>query len=85
MIAVHRHTGVEAGSARIASHAGTGIAVFGIWIAVALVSSFAPRYVSGPDPSEIPIGAILAPTAGMAATGFLAWFIGAVAREKPCG
>jgi hypothetical protein len=56
MIAVHRHTGVEAGSARIASHAGTGIAVFGIWIAVALVSSFAPRYVSGPDPSEIPIG-----------------------------
>jgi hypothetical protein len=59
------------------------IVTVSIWVAVALVSVFSPRYVAGADPSEIPFGAILAPMAGMTATGFLAWFIVEAARGGP--
>ena len=43
-----------------------------IWLAVVLVSLAAPVMVTGTDPTEIPLGAILAPVVGALATGFIA-------------
>lgn len=45
------------------------VVVGGIWLAVALVSIFVPVLVSGTDPTQVPIGAIVAPIAGAIATG----------------
>ena len=40
-----------------------------IWLAVALVSIYVPVIVSGTDPTQVPIGAVVAPIAGAIATG----------------
>jgi hypothetical protein len=40
-----------------------------IWLAVAVVSIYVPVIVSGTDPTQLPIGAIVAPIAGAIATG----------------
>ena len=40
-----------------------------IWLAVALVSIYVPVVVSGTDPTQLPIGAVVAPIAGAIATG----------------
>lgn len=45
-----------------------GVAV--VWIGVALVSAFAPVFVTGTDPTTIPLAAIGAPIMGSFVTGF---------------
>jgi hypothetical protein len=47
----------------------------GVWLAVTLVSVFAPVLETGSDPTRLPFGAILAPIAGMFATAFAAGFV----------
>jgi hypothetical protein len=46
--------------------------VAAVWAAVFVVAVAAPTMVTGSDPTEIPIGALLAPAVGALATGFLA-------------
>ena len=41
----------------------------GIWLAVTLVSIYAPVVVAGTDPTRLPIAAIVAPIAGAILTG----------------
>jgi hypothetical protein len=53
-----------------------------VWAAVALVSIYAPAFVTGSDPTTIPLAAILAPIAGMTVTAFLSVFA-AGARPGP--
>ncbi|HEX7473051.1 MAG TPA: hypothetical protein VF323_08195 [Candidatus Limnocylindrales bacterium] len=45
-----------------------------IWAAVAIASVFAPDFVTGTDPTTIPLAAMLAPIAGSIVTAFLAVF-----------
>jgi hypothetical protein len=54
---------------------GMTIAVSAVWLAVALVSIFSPRWITGTDPTQLPIAAIVAPAAGMFATKFIATFV----------
>jgi hypothetical protein len=49
-----------------------GIAVASIWVVVALAGIFAPELVTGTDPTRIPLAALVAPIAGLVATGFVA-------------
>ena len=53
----------------------TGVAVAAIWLAVAVASIFVPDFVTGSDPTRIPLAAMISPVAGMIATAFLAIFI----------
>jgi hypothetical protein len=55
---------------------GISIAVVAIWLTVALVSIFVPQWVSGTDPTRLPIGALIAPVGGSIATKFIANFLG---------
>ena len=48
------------------------VGVAAVWAAVFVVAVAAPTMVTGSDPTEIPIGALLAPAVGALATGFLA-------------
>jgi hypothetical protein len=59
------------GARRTASVALVG-GVVAVWVAVFLVAVAAPRMVTGSDPTEIPIAALMAPAVGALATGFLA-------------
>ena len=43
-----------------------------VWLMVFLVAVFAPTMVTGADPTEIPIAALVAPPVGTLATGYLA-------------
>jgi hypothetical protein len=49
-----------------------GISVGLLWLAVAATSIFAPEFVTGSDPTHIPLAAMLAPVVGTIVTGFLA-------------
>ena len=51
---------------------GFELSIVAIWVVVALAGIFAPEMVTGTDPTRIPIAAIVAPVAGMVATGFAA-------------
>jgi hypothetical protein len=56
--------------------AGTGIpsvalSLLAVWTTMALASIFAPPMVTGTDPTQIPLVAILVPLAAMAVTGFI--------------
>jgi hypothetical protein len=53
-----------------------------IWAAVAIVSIFAPVQETGSDPTEVPVGAMVAPIVGMVATMFTAGFIALLADEE---
>jgi hypothetical protein len=44
--------------------------MLGIWVAVALVSVFAPTLVTGSDPTTVPIAGLVSLSAGAVATGF---------------
>jgi hypothetical protein len=50
----------------------TGLAVVTLWAAVALTSIFAPSFVTGADPTSIPLAALMAPVVGAISTGFVA-------------
>ena len=43
-----------------------------IWVVVALSGIFAPALVTGTDPTTIPLATLVAPVAGLVATGFVA-------------
>lgn len=45
-----------------------------IWVVVAVVSVFAPAFVTGTDPTTIPLAAMLAPIGGLTVTAFLSVF-----------
>lgn len=49
-----------------------GISVTVLWLAVAVTSIAAPVFVTGTDPTQIPLAAMLAPVLGSIVTGFLA-------------
>ena len=51
---------------------GFELSVLTIWVVVALAGIFAPRLVTGTDPTRIPLAALVAPIAGLVATGFVA-------------
>lgn len=53
---------------------GFTIAVASIWLAVTLASIFAPSFVTGTDPTTIPVAALFAPVAGVLATAFASVF-----------
>lgn len=48
------------------------LSVVVIWAVVALAAVLTPELVTGTDPTRIPLAAIIAPVAGMVATGFAA-------------
>ena len=60
----------------LASRAGTTatltVATTGVWAAVLLVCLAAPLTETGTDPTQVPIGGIIAPLVGALATGFVA-------------
>ena len=49
-----------------------GISVALLWAAVAITSVAAPVFVTGTDPTSIPIAALVVPIVGTIITGFLA-------------
>ncbi len=51
---------------------GVELSVAVVWAVVALAGIFAPDLVTGSDPTRIPLAALVAPVAGMVATGFIA-------------
>ena len=51
---------------------GFELSVLTIWVVVALAGIFAPELVTGTDPTRIPLAALVAPVAGLVATGFVA-------------
>jgi hypothetical protein len=51
------------------------IAIMGIWSAVALASIYAPSFVTGTDPTSLPIAVLVAPVAGMTGTAFVSVFV----------
>jgi hypothetical protein len=51
---------------------GFELSVLTIWVVVALAAIFAPELVTGTDPTRIPLAALVAPIAGLVATGFVA-------------
>ena len=59
-----------------------GGATAAIWLAVTLLSIYAPAYVTGSDPTTIPTATILSPIIGMVATGFVAVFVTVVNRTS---
>jgi hypothetical protein len=51
---------------------GFELSVAVIWAVVALAGIFTPNLVTGSDPTSVPLAALVAPVAGMVATGFVA-------------
>jgi hypothetical protein len=51
---------------------GFELSVVVIWGVVALAGIFAPELVTGSDPTRVPLAALVAPVAGLVATGFVA-------------
>jgi hypothetical protein len=58
------------------------IGVGAIWLAVALVSIFVPQWLTGTDPTRIPMGALIAPIGGSIATKFIANLVGGETPER---
>ena len=56
------------------------ISVSLLWLAVAITSIAAPAFVTGTDPTTIPLAALISPTVGAIVTGFLA--LHATARRQ---
>jgi hypothetical protein len=61
------------GSSTRAENGTTGfvLSLVAVWTAMALASIFAPPMVTGTDPTQIPLIAIIVPLAAMAVTGFI--------------
>lgn len=56
------------------------VSVLAIWLAVALVSIYAPVTVTGTDPTRLPIAAIVAPIVGGVLTGAVTELFAALRR-----
>jgi hypothetical protein len=61
---------------------GFELSVAVIWAVVALAGIFAPVFVTGSDPTRIPLAALVAPVAGMVATGFAALYVTTQPSER---
>jgi hypothetical protein len=62
---------------------GFELSVAVIWGVVALAGIFAPELVTGTDPTSIPLAALIAPVAGMVATGFVALHVATQPTPNP--
>lgn len=47
------------------------LSIIALWCAVAATSIFAPEFVTGTDPTRIPLAALVAPVVGVVGTAFL--------------
>jgi hypothetical protein len=63
--------------------AGFTIAIAAIWATVALASIYAPTFVTGTDPTIVPIAVLVAPVAGMTATAFASVFAAGGGKGVP--
>jgi len=54
--------------------------VAGVWLTVTLVSIYAPAMITGTDPTQVPIAAIVAPIAGAILTGAITEIFSATKR-----
>jgi len=64
----------------------TASGIAGIWVAVALISIFAPDMVSGSEQEHMPVAAFVTWLWGLVATGALLWMMGRLrgnAMRKP--
>ena len=64
---------------RKSSNSWLSVSILTIWLAVALVSIFAPELVTGSDPTRLPLAAVISSPIGAGATGFVcvfAWLLG---------
>lgn len=61
---------------------GAIIAVSAVWIAAMLIALFSPVFVTGTDPTRIPLAAILAPVGAVLTTAYLAVY---AAGSRPSG
>jgi hypothetical protein len=62
---------------------GFTVAIAAIWFAVAIASIYAPSFVTGTDPTTVPIAVFVAPIAGTIATAFASVFAaGSAGREE---
>jgi hypothetical protein len=53
----------------------SSVAVGGVWLAVAVISIFTPAFVTGSDPTRLPLAAILAPIVATAIIRFASEFV----------
>jgi hypothetical protein len=67
--------GVKAKVAGLAPWLALAISVAVVWLGVMLVSVFAPVFVTGTDPTVLPMAALGAPIVGVVLTGFICRFI----------
>ena len=65
-------TGYVLMAARLGSSLELSLGTAAVWLTVFVVAVFAPTMVTGSDPTQIPIAALVAPPVGTLATGFLA-------------
>jgi hypothetical protein len=56
-----------------------------IWAAVTVVSISAPRLVTGTDPTQIPLAAMISPVVGTMATGLLTWAVALLSTRRTQG
>ncbi len=63
--------GVRARVVAVAPWVGLAVGVAAVWVLVAVVSAFAPVFVTGTDPTIIPMAALGVPIVG----AFLTWFV----------
>lgn len=56
---------------RRSSRAAWTVSVSSLWVLTALVCVFAPQMVTGTDPTQIPLGVLVAPPVAAAVTGLL--------------
>ncbi len=59
---------------RKSSNSWLSISILTIWMAVALVSIYAPELVTGSDPTTLPLAAVISPPVGAGASGFVCVF-----------
>src|SRR5579863_1812369 len=55
--------------------------VSGVWLAVLFVSIFGPEFVTGSDPTMLPLAAMISPIVGVFATAFVCRLVQAAPRE----
>lgn len=67
--------GIRAGVTDRAPWTMMGLGVGAIWLGVMLVAIFAPAWVIGTDPEQLPIWALMAAIAGVIVTGILCNFV----------
>lgn len=60
-----------------------GFGVAATWAGVLLASVFAPTFVTGTDPTVLPLAVFGAPVLGVIVTGILCRFIGEIVKTSP--